>query len=138
VRRLPRDRTSRRWLAAWLGGSLLGIANGVARELVYKERVGNATANRLSAGSLIALLGLYFWALQRRWPLASRRHALEIGAAWAALTVVFEFAFGHWVDRKSWSELAENYDITDGNLWPAVLAWIAVGPASVRAAAGGR
>ena len=117
---------------------MLGIVNGVIRELVYKDRVGETTANQLSAGSLIALLGLYFWALQRRWPLASRRHALEIGAAWAALTVVFEFAFGHWVDRKSWSELAENYDITDGNLWLAVLAWIAAGPAAVRAVADGR
>jgi hypothetical protein len=25
----------KRWLAAWLGGALIGIANGIAREATY-------------------------------------------------------------------------------------------------------
>jgi hypothetical protein len=128
------NRTYRRWLAAWLGGSVLGIGNGVVRELVYKDRVGESTANQISVGSLIALLGLYFWLLHRRWPIAANRDALEIGASWTVLTILFELGFGHYVDGKSWSELLENYDVTDGNLWILVLVWIAVGPAAIRAA----
>ena len=126
-------RNGRRWLLAWLGGSVLGIVNGVVRELTYKERVGEATANQLSGLTLLVLLAAYFQVLQRRWPLPSRRVALNVGLAWAVLTVGFEFGFGHWVDRKSWSELAGNYDLAEGNLWLVVLAWISVGPAVTQA-----
>ncbi len=131
--RLAGDRSARRWLAAWIGGSVLGIVNGAIRELRYKDRVGAKAADQISAASLIVLLALYFVALQRRWPLGTRRVALEVGAAWAVLTVLFEFGFGHYVDRKSWSELVENYDLADGKLWVVVLAWIAFGPAAARA-----
>ncbi len=132
-RRLGTDRAFRRWLIAWLGGSVLGIANGVIRETVYKDRVGDLTADQLSAATLVALLALYFWALERQWPIATARAALEIGAAWVVLTVLFEFGFGHYVDRKSWSDLVENYNLAGGNLWLLVLAWIGIGPAAIRA-----
>jgi hypothetical protein len=87
------DRTWRRWTAAWLGGTVLAIANGVARETLYAGR----------------------------------------GATWLALTVAFEFGFGHWVDGRSWSELAANYDVTTGHVFVVVLIWVAAGPAVVRA-----
>jgi hypothetical protein len=104
----------------------------VIRELAYKDRVGEATANRISAVTLTALLAAYFAALQRRWPLRSNREAFEVGAAWVVLTVLFEFGFGHYVDHKSWDELLDNYDISEGHLWFLVLLWIAVGPAATR------
>ena len=126
--------TSRRWTVAWAGGSVLGIANGVVRERVLRRRLDEPRANRLSAFSLIALLALYFDRLQRRWPIRTARRAAEIGATWAALTVLFEFGFGHYVDRKSWEELVANYDVRSGHLWPLVLLWIGVGPAVARSA----
>ena len=132
-RRLQRDRTFRYWVLAWLGGSVLGIANGVIRETLYKDRVGDLTGDQISGAILIALLALYFWALDRRWPLETNRAALEIGAAWVALTVIFEFGFGHYIDGKSWSELLENYNLAAGNLWVLVLAWTGIGPAAIRA-----
>lgn len=125
----------RRWIVAWLGAAVLGIVNGTIRELAYKDRVGESTANRISVATLIALLALYFSVLQRRWPLATTRDALSIGAIWVALTVLFEFGFGHYVDGDSWEELLENYDVTEGNLWILILLWIAAGPESVRALA---
>ncbi len=131
-RELRRDRSVRAWLVAWVGGSVLGIVNGVIRETTYKNRVGDLTGDQISAATLIALLGLYFWLLERRWPLASTQLAFAIGAAWVVLTVAFEFVFGHYVDKKSWAELVRNYDITSGNLWLLVLVWIGVGPAAVR------
>ncbi len=136
--RLRKNRTFRAWIIAWLGGSVLGIVNGVARELTYKDRIGETTANQISAGTLSALLALYFVILQRRWPIPTTRNALEIGCAWAVLTVLFEFGFGHWVDRKSWDELLANYDITEGQLWSLVLLWIGVGPAATRTVAASR
>ena len=135
ARRFSGDRTLRRWLVAWVGAPVLAIINGAARELAYKDQVGESAANQLSVAPLIALLGVYFWLLQRRWPLASTRDALSIGAIWVGLSVLFEFGFGHYVEGDSWSDLSQNYDVTAGNIWILILLWIAAGPASVRAIA---
>jgi hypothetical protein len=119
-------------MVAWLGGSVLGVANGVIREKTYGRRLSDETADRISAVSLVKLLALYFRLLDRRWPIPTSRRAFEIGGGWMALTVLFEFGFGHYVARKSWSELAANYDMRQGNLWPLVLLWTGVGPAATR------
>ena len=122
----------RQWLIAWAGASVLGVANGAARETTYAGRIGDEAAHAVSTGTLLALLGGYMWLLQRRWPLAGRREALTVGAAWAAMTVAFEFGFGHWVDGDSWSELLENYDVTAGKIWILVPAAMATGPELAR------
>jgi hypothetical protein len=123
----------RAWLLAWLGGPLIGIANGTLREVAFKHRVGERTAHQISTGSAIVLFAGYFELLARRRPLASTREALAIGVAWLALTVAFEFGFGRSVAHLSWDELLADYDVRRGRLWPLVLAWIALGPAVVRA-----
>jgi len=119
-------------MLAWLGGPLIGIANGTVRERVYKDRVGELAAHQLSTVSIIALFAAYFEALSRRQPLPSTRDALEVGAGWLALTVAFEFGFGHYVARTSWDELLADYDLRRGRVWLLALSWIALGPAIVR------
>ena len=123
----------RAWLVAWLGGPLIGIANGTLREVACKDLVGERTAHQLSTASAIALFAGYFALLARRRPLGSTRDALAVGAAWLALTIAFEFGFGRGVAHTSWDELLADYDLRKGRLWPLVLAWIALGPALVRA-----
>jgi hypothetical protein len=126
-------RTARkRWIAAWLGGAAIGVANGVAREATYGRVAGERTAHNLSGVTGIASFAGYYWALQRRWPLANRGDAVVVGASWLALTVAFEFGFGRLVAKQSWDELLADYDVAEGRTWPFVLAWIAVGPAVVR------
>jgi hypothetical protein len=138
VRRFWRTRTTRRWVLAWVGTPVLAIINGAARELAYKDQVGESTANQISVAPLIALLALYFWMLQRRWPLATTRDALSVGAIWAALSVLFEFGFGHYVEGDSWADLVRTYDVTTGNLWILIPLWIATGPVTIRAIAARR
>jgi hypothetical protein len=89
----------KRWILAWLGAPVIGIVNGGARDALYEEAVGEKAAGVISTGTLLALLAAYMWLLERRWPLRSRREALEVGAAWAALTVLFESAFGPRASR---------------------------------------
>lgn len=122
----------RAWMLAWLGGPAIGIANGVARELAYRQRVGELTAHQISTATGIGLFAVYLWALEGRWPLPSRRAALGTGAAWVVLTVLFEFGFGRYVDGKTWSELGHDYNLADGRVWALVLAWLAFGPFVVR------
>jgi hypothetical protein len=121
------------WLTAWLGAAGIGVANGIAREVTYGRLVSERTANQISGGTAIAAFGLYFAALQRRWPLRDTGEALGVGAAWVAMTVSFEFGFGRLVARQSWDELLADYDVREGRTWPLVLAWIAVGPAIIAA-----
>lgn len=120
------------WLAAWAGAAALGVVNGAAREALYADRLGDEAADRVSTGTLLGLLAGYVGLLQRRRPLATRREALAVGGAWAALTVAFELGFGHWVAGDSWSELLEAYDVTAGRLWPLVPAAMAAGPELAR------
>jgi hypothetical protein len=80
----------------------------------------------------------YFGILQRRWPLATTREALGVGAGWLALTIAFEFGFGRLVAGQTWEELTADYNVAKGRTWPLVLVWIAVGPATVRKLAGRR
>ena len=58
--------------------------------------------------------------------------ALSVGAAWAALTVLFESAFGHWVEGESWSVVLEHYDVTEGNAWIVVPLAMTAGPELMR------
>jgi hypothetical protein len=53
---------------------------------------------------------------------------VRVSATWFVLTVAFELVFGHYVDHKSWTELADNYAIWRGNLWPLVLASLVRAP----------
>ena len=123
----------RAWIAAWLGGPVIGIANGTLRERAYKDRVGELAAHQLSTATAIGLFAGYFEALERRRPLPSTRAALQVGAVWLALTIAFEFGFGHCVARTSWRELLADYDLRRGRVWPLALVWITVGPAVIRA-----
>ena len=124
--------TRRNWLLAWLGGPVIGIANGVAREATYGKRVGEGAAHQISTATGVAAFAGYFRSLQRRWPLHGREQALGIGGVWLALTVAFEFGFGRGVAKKPWSELLADYDVRRGRTWPLLLLWIALGPEAVR------
>jgi len=121
------------WVVAWPGGALIGIGNGILRQLTYGKRLSEAAAHQVSGATAVAGFGLYFMALQRRWPLRTRSEALQVGGAWLALTVAFEFSFGRLVARQSWEELLRDYDLAHGGTWPLVLAWIAAGPAVISA-----
>ena len=125
-----RRRTVGRWLAGWVGGAVLGIANGLAREATLSKRFHERTAHQLSTLTAIAAFAGYFALLQRRWPLTSTREALSVGGAWLALTIAFEFLFGRLVAKQSWSDLVADYNLARGRTWPLVLAWIAIGPAA--------
>ena len=124
--------SSRRWISAWVGAAALGVANGAGREALYANATGDEAAHLISTGTLLTLLGGYMRLLQRRWPLSSPREALSVGAAWAGMTVAFEFGFGHWVAHDSWSDLLKNYNISAGRVWVLVPAAMAAGPELAR------
>jgi hypothetical protein len=117
-----------RLLRAWLIVLPAMIANGVLRELVIKRFVGSTAAEILSVALGIALIVVMTRYLLR--PLAGRsaRELARASITLVALTVAFEFLFGHYAEGKTWAELVANYAIWNGRLWPIALAVLAFMP----------
>ncbi len=114
-------------LVIWLGILALAVANGIFREAVLIPRLGTPSALVLS-GLLLATLILGIAYLSLPW-LGTRQppYLLGVGFGWLGLTLVFEFSFGLW-QGKSWPVLLEAYTFKDGNVWPLVLAVVALAP----------
>jgi len=125
-------RTWRPWVAAWIGGAALAVANGGVRDLGLRRVMDEVSARQVSTLTLLILLTAYMWLLHRRWPIAQEGTAFAIGLTWVAMTLVFEFGLGHYVEGKTWATLLEDYDLTAGHIWVAVPLWVAVCPSAVR------
>jgi hypothetical protein len=115
-------------LIAWLLILPCMIINGIFRELVLKSLVATQVAETISVVIGLAIVVVLTRSLLR--PLAGKSMAQVVRASvvLVLLTVAFEFIFGHYVDDKSWSELAANYELWNGRLWPILLAAIAFMP----------
>lgn len=117
-----------KYTIAWLGMVILAIINGVIRDKVYKESVGELRAHQISTFTGIILFGLFIWLLTITWNIQSVSQAIIIGLIWLALTVTFEFLFGHYVMKHPWKRLFHDYNILKGRLWILVLIWVTVAP----------
>jgi hypothetical protein len=119
----------RLWIGAWPGMVLIALANGTLRALVTQPVLGETPARLVATVVLLAALLVYQrWLLARR-PLPTLPTALAVGAAWTVLTLAFEFGFGRFVERLSWSTMLADYDVTNGRIWVLVPLWLLVGPA---------
>ena len=117
-----------RTLAVWLLLAVFMTLNGIARELVLVPQLGPVSAGTVSAILGIAIIlgvtGLFFHPLAG----APTSQLIRTSAILVVLTVLFELVLGHWVDGKTWGELAANYAVWEGALWPFVLLSIALAP----------
>jgi hypothetical protein len=107
---------------------LIGIANGAIRQFGYGRFLGELLAHQISSVTGIILFAFYVWILSLRWPMQSSYQAAAVGLIWLELTVAFEFLFGHYVAKHSWSRLLRDYNILRGRLWSLVLIAITIAP----------
>lgn len=125
-------RTWAAWVAGWVGLSAVAVVNGTVRDLGYADRLGDLAAHQASTQLLIGALLGYTWLLHRWRPLPDTRTAVGVGAAWALLTLAFEFGVGHFLLNRPWAVLLADYDLTAGRIWVLVPIATAVAPALVR------
>ncbi|RIK56692.1 hypothetical protein DCC62_30255 [candidate division KSB1 bacterium] len=118
----------RRYTLVWFVLMIAAIINGALREAVYKNSLGDLRAHQLSTLTGIILLGVVIWAFSRLWPLASAQQAWTVGFIWLAMTIAFEFLFGHFVAGHPWSKLLQDYNIAAGRVWLLVLIWTTIAP----------
>lgn len=128
----------RKAFAAWLGLLAAMTANGILREALLLPRFGEHHARQISsvlgACIVVTLAGVFV----RRLPDPGSAPLARIGLFWGALTVAFEFGFGHYVSGAAWGELLRDYDLAAGHLWPIVLLATIVAPPLWGAALGAR
>jgi hypothetical protein len=118
-----------RFTLVWVSMAVAMSANGVFRELILKRVTTSTVANVLSAGLGILLIALITRVgFRPLGPGESLANLAALSLALVLLTVVFETVLGRVVDHKSWSELAAHYALWRGELWPIVLAFLAVTP----------
>ncbi|MBW2742528.1 MAG: hypothetical protein JRE64_27780 [Deltaproteobacteria bacterium] len=124
-----------RYVIAWLPMVVIGIINGVIREQWYGNylsELGNYLSelhsHQVSTVTGAVLFGLYIWAISRIWRLESGVQSLSVGFIWLAMTVCFEFFFGHYIAGHPWSRLFHDYNILGGHIWGLLLVWITVAP----------
>jgi hypothetical protein len=118
-----------RYVLAWLPMVVIAVFNGILREKTYGKYLSESLAHQLSTLTGILFLGTYIWIVAHLWGFESLTQAWIVGGLWLGLTIAFEFLFGHFVARHSWSELLADYNLRAGRLWPLVLVWVAIAPA---------
>jgi hypothetical protein len=121
-----------KYILAWIILPFIAILNGLIREFVYREGVGESTAHQISSITLIILISLYVRSLNDKIEIQSKSSALFIGAVWLVLTIAFEFVMGYVILQKPISTLLDDYNILKGRLWCLVLIWVFLAPLLLR------
>jgi hypothetical protein len=117
-----------RALLVWFALLVLAIVNGGFRQVALVPSVGLEAALAVSTLLLCAGILLVTWLAVPWIRPAGAGQAIGIGAGWLALTLAFEFGFGHFVGGRSWMELTADYNVLKGRIWVLVLVTTAVAP----------
>jgi hypothetical protein len=116
-------------LLTWVGFALLAVTGGIIRVTLMEPRLGAHLANMIETlGLTVVLAGAIWVAVPWLAPDLRERDLRRLGIFWVALTLAFEFLFGHFVDGADWSALLSNYDVTAGRLWILVPLTMWLGP----------
>lgn len=112
----------------WLPMIPIAILNGMLREFVYKDYVGELTAHQISTITGIILISFYIRIIWRYLKIYSKKKAIQTGLLWLLLTIVFEFGFGYFVMGHPFSKLISDYNIFEGRVWALFLLWLVLAP----------
>jgi hypothetical protein len=111
----------------WFPMLILAVLNGAARDLWYKNYVGELAGHQISTISLILLFGIYMYFIFLKFPPGSSMQSILVGILWLVLTLAFEFGFGLF-RGNSLSKLLEDYHILRGRIWIFIPVWITIAP----------
>ena len=99
---------------------VLAFANATIREIWLIKHYSELRASQLSTISLIIFCAIYIWFILPVLNIQNYMQAFLIGLIWVILTIAFEFALGR-LTNKSWEFLLQNYNVSEGRLWPVFL-----------------
>jgi uncharacterized protein YneF (UPF0154 family) len=109
-------------LLAWVVLLIVAIINGAVRNTFYTNKIGDLRAHQLSSFiyALLILLVTYFFLVLV--PVEYNLYDLEIlGLIWVIMTIIVEFILGHFIMKKPWKKLLDDYNLLKGRIWIMVL-----------------
>ncbi len=116
-------------LALWGLMAVSAILNGSFRQFLLIPWIGRRAGHVVSCITLSAIILLISYLFFQN---TTMRYSVGdlwlVGLIWMALAVAFEFGLGHFVLKRSWSVLLEDYNILKGRIWVVVLIVTLVGP----------
>ncbi len=112
---------------AWIAFGIVAVVLGAAREKLLRPRLTDLAAHQAETLIVCAVIFVLIVAFVR-WARPGRAMAWAIGCFWVVLTLAFEIGFFHFVAGKPTAELAADFNILRGHLWPLVLLTELVGP----------
>ena len=116
-------------MGLWLIFVVLAIANGSFRNFVYNKKIGEHKGHVIS--SVIAIsytLAVTYFFVGIIKSTVTLTDLLLVGSLWLTITVVFEFGFGHYIMKHSWSHLISDYNLSKGRIWSLVLLTTFIAP----------
>ena len=109
-------------LGIWFIFGIIAILNGTFRNSFITPKVGEHAGHVISTIIFICvILAVTYLFISNLKINYTRTDLLLIGAFWLILTILFEFAFGHYVTGTSWNRLFADYNILKGRVWSLVL-----------------
>ena len=115
-------------LLIWFLLAVVATANGIIRQSTYGKQLSELAAHQVSTLTAVVATGLLVWVANHFWPIGSARQAWIVGVSWLAMTMAFEFGFGHYVAGHSWDRLLADYNLKAGRVWSLFLLWILIMP----------
>ena len=101
----------------WFVIALFAIINGIFRENVLAPYLGETVALPVSGVNLSMIIFTIMYLSIHMFGKNKYRTYLYIGIQLVTMTLLFEFIFGHYVLKNSWSELLQVFNILEGNLF---------------------
>jgi hypothetical protein len=107
-----------RAIALWFLLMMAETLHALWRVKVLALWIGDAAALDVSVftGSLVILL--ITWACIGWIPARSARTLLLVGFTWVVLTIAYELGLGRLVFHQTWTEIASDFDLLHGRLFP--------------------
>jgi len=105
----------------WLLIAVCAVINGVVRESLLAPSLGSDIALPISGITLSLIILVVTYLTFNFLQLAIRAQCFKVGAQWFAMTLLFEFGFGHYVAGKPWYEIFQVFNVMAGDLFLLVL-----------------
>lgn len=112
----------------WFTFPFIAIFNATLRELIYKKPLGDLAAHQISTVTGIIIFAIVFYFIFKKWKIDSVKDTGLVGIIWLALTILFEFGFGHYIMGNPWQKLLHDYNLAEGRVWSLFLVWITIAP----------
>ncbi|HSL90430.1 MAG TPA: hypothetical protein VK870_14095 [Ignavibacteriaceae bacterium] len=108
-------------LIPWFIMVVLAILNGTIRQSFILSYTTEPVAHIISTLMFLIIQFLVICFYVQIKCVKEKSALVRIGIFWIALTILFEFVFGHYVMNHPWEKLLADYNVFAGRLWLLVL-----------------